>query len=490
MITAGSIHVTRRPEQLVSDDKRVILRYLDLVQPARIRSVFRRAAKVPAPEVAESLRQVKRRFSRRHKDLESTLIRNFEAVAHHVRDTGHLSDGQKLLIGAHFTMEYSIEAAALFNPSIVPHPDQDGLPSGSVRILLSLRATGEGHLSCIVFRRGVIDRRGTIALDPVPRHAYSVRPVPDRWIKKNEYRRRFANHGGQDDPVSFILKVLPDPFSIPQLRTALNRLRGSPDVGIGFKRLTQTMLWMALSNYELNFPYDCLPSEMVIFPATPYEGRGMEDVRLVRFVSRSDQVWYYGTYTAFDGLHVYPMLLETMDFRNFRISTMSGRFARNKGMAIFPRKINGQYAMLSRHDGESLHLLRSKNLYVWDAAVKLQTPKESWELLQLGNCGSPIETDAGWLVITHGVGAMRQYSIGASLLDRRNPERLIGRLRRPLLVPTSREREGYVPNVVYSCGSMIHRGRLIIPYAVSDSRTSFASVSVRSLIQRLLADGP
>jgi predicted GH43/DUF377 family glycosyl hydrolase len=228
----------------------------------------------------------------------------------------------------------------------------------------------------------------------------------------------------------------------------------------------------------------------VIFPATRHEQRGMEDLRLVRFVDAGGQVRFYGTYTAFDGRRVHPMLLETADFRSFHVTTLSGRYARNKGMALFPRPVDGAYLMLSRHDGENLYLLRSDDLYVWNRAAQLQAPAQSWELVQVGNCGSPLETDSGWIVLTHGVGPMRQYCMGASLLDLEDPSRVIGRLREPLLEPTAEEREGYVPNVVYSCGSMIHNGQLIIPYAMSDSRTAFATVPVADLLARLLGGGP
>jgi predicted GH43/DUF377 family glycosyl hydrolase len=313
--------------------------------------------------------------------------------------------------------------------------------------------------------------------------------VPDRALAKGAFLGRLRDHGLSDAPVLKVLAELPDPFTIPQLKSALRSARRTGGIAAGPKRLTQTMVWMASANYELCFPEDCLPSETVIFPATPYEGRGMEDVRMVRFEDDDGRVRYYGTYTAFDGFRIDPMLLETSDFRTFRISTLSGRYARNKGMALFPRRIDGQYVMLSRHDGENLYLLRSRDLHVWNASARLQAPRERWELVQVGNCGSPLETHRGWLVLTHGVGPLRQYSIGALLLDLRNPTRVLGRLRQPLLVPTAAEREGYVPNVIYSCGSMVHRGRLIIPYAMSDSRTSFATVSLRALVARLLDGG-
>ena len=489
-MTTKPLRVVRRTEQLLSDDKRVILRYVDFVRPRRIRSVAHRILRIPERKIPGELAKIKRRFATRHRDLEGAFRDNGVKVLRHVRDTKAITEARKLLLGAYFTMEYSIEAAALFNPSIVPHPDQGDLPAGSVRFLMSLRATGEGHISSIVFRRGVIDRSGGIVFDPPPRFAYTASPVQDPALAKEPFFRKLRDHGLSDEQVLKVLAKLPDPFTAVQLKSVLQSLRKSRPVRAGLGRLSQTMLWMASANYELCFPQDCLPSEIVIFPATPHERQGMEDVRMVRFEDDGGNVHYYGTYTAFDGLRIYPMLLETSDFSTFHVATLSGRYARNKGMALFPRKIDGHYVMLSRHDGENLHLLRSKDLHVWNASTKLQTPQERWELVQVGNCGAPLKTEHGWLVVTHGMGPLRQYCIGAALLDLREPARVLGRLRRPLLVPTAAEREGYVPNVVYSYGSMIHCGRLIIPYAMSDSWTSFATVSLETLLRHLLRDGP
>jgi predicted GH43/DUF377 family glycosyl hydrolase len=296
--------------------------------------------------------------------------------------------------------------------------------------------------------------------------------------------------GEREDLVARVLVQLPDEFSPAQLATAVGRIRKEPDIPSAFRQIASEMLWIAGANYELHYPEDCMPSETVIFPATAYERNGMEDLRLCRFVHEDTGVHYYGTYTAFDGRSLHAMLLETRDFHAFRVSTLSGRYARNKGMALFPRKVNGYYMMIGRHDGENLFLMRSSNLYVWNQSQKLQTPTEPWELVQIGNCGSPVETDRGWILLTHAVGPMREYTISATLLDRDDPSKVLGRLRRPLLRPTDEEREGYVPNVVYSCGAVLEDGHLIIPYAMSDSRTAFATVETDVLIDRLLEDGP
>ncbi len=480
----------RRPEKLISDDKRVIPRYLDFGHPPRIRSIFRRLAKVRRRDVPRMLQEVRNRFSGKHRQIEAVFRANYETVLPHIRKRPELTDSHKLLIGAYFTMEYSIESAALFNPSIVPHPDQEGVARGAMRFLMSLRATGEGHVSSIVFRRGVIGPHGGIHFDPPPRYAFSARPEEDKTFHKSHVLPKLRYRKGCQEIVERIVEDLGETFTGAQLRHAVDLARKQDGVPSKFRQVAAELDWLTHANYELHFPPDAHPAETVIFPATAHERNGIEDLRLVRFTDADGLSTYYGTYTAFDGQRIHPMLLETRDFHSFHVATLAGRYAKNKGMALFPRKIDGSYAMISRHDGESLYLLRSQHLHVWNSATRLQAPTEPWELVQIGNCGSPLETEAGWLLLTHGVGPLRQYCIGATLLDLNNPAKVIGRLRNPLMVPTDEERIGYVPNVVYSCGSVIHHGRLIIPYAMSDSRTSFAVVTVDELVQRLRACGP
>lgn len=485
-MSSKPIRITRRREKIVSDDKRVIPRYLDFGKGERIRGIFRRVRTVPIRRIPALLREVERRFAGRHRDIHEAFRRNYELASRHLRGLDELTENQKLLVGAYFTMEYSIESAALFNPSIVEHPNQSLLPDGAVRFLMSLRATGEGHLSSIVFRRGVVDARGRIEFDPPPRFAYPVYPRPDKQFDKSIFMNMLFNHRLQRDTAEGVLNGLAEQFTAGQLRRKLDQMEDDPRRPRGFRRVRETMLWLANAHYELDFPPDCLPAETVIFPATPNERNGMEDLRLVRFVHDDGRIVYYGTYTAFDGVSIYPMLLETPDFHHFHIGALAGRYARNKGMALFPRKVGGQYLMLGRHDGENVFLLRSDDLYVWNHSRKLMAPEQDWELVQLGNCGSPIETPEGWLVVFHGVGPVRRYCMSVALLDLNDPSKVLGRLSEPLLAPSDEEREGYVPNVVYSCGSMAHRGRLIMPYAMSDSRTAFATVSIRSLLERLL----
>jgi predicted GH43/DUF377 family glycosyl hydrolase len=479
--------VTRRPEVLLNDDKRVIPRYLDFGRPARIRGIFRRIMKIPESKVAGLLTEARQDFVGRHRDLEEAWKRSFREVASLMRTVPPMSDDRRLLVGAYFTMEYSIESAALFNPSIVPHPDQSGLGEGQVRFLMGLRATGEGHLSSIVFRRGVIDAETAITFDPPPRYAYTARPSADPQLSKDLFRRKLRDLGDYQKDAESLLRSLPEPFSLSQLSAALNRKLQRKSTPEHFRSVAAEMRWLAEANYSLGFPEDCHPSENVIFPATAHEQRGMEDLRLVQFTGDDGEGTYYGTYTAYDGRNTHPMLLETPDFVHFHVGTLAGRFVRNKGMALFPRKVDGYYCMLARHDGENNFLLRSHDLYQWNTSHKIQAPVDPWELVQVGNCGSPMETPEGWLVLTHGVGPMREYCIGAILLDLDEPEQVIGRLHEPLLAPTGDEREGYVPNVVYTCGAMIHGQQLIIPYAMSDARTAFATVDVDMLIAKLRA---
>jgi len=485
----STIHVTRRPEQLVPDDNRVISRFFEM-GPRRTKTTLDRVLRMTDAQVDDMLPRIWHRFSDRHNDIRSDLIQNFEQVAPHLPAGHRLSEDRKLIIGAYFTMEYSIEAAALFNPSMVMNPSQVDVPDGSVRFLMSLRATGEGHLSSIVFRRGVASAEGELQLDPPTRLAYSSRPVPDYLYNKDLFFRKLMEMKVYEEPVRMVLDELPDQFTQQQLNEVIAVQKYNPRTPRAYLTVFSDMTWLAQANYEVRFSSSAAPAEIVIFPATESERRGMEDLRLVRFTDDHGEAHYYGTYTAYDGSRILPMLLDTVDFHTFHISTLNGRYAKNKGMALFPRRIDGKYMMLSRHDGENIYLLQSTGIHFWHEAQKLLEPRYPWELVQLGNCGSPVETEAGWILLTHGVGPMRVYCIGAVLLDLHQPWKVIGRLRYPLLIPTELEREGYVPNVVYSCGAMAHNNLLIIPYAMSDSRTSFAVVRIDDLINELVNDGP
>ncbi|MBU0637750.1 MAG: glycoside hydrolase family 130 protein [Planctomycetes bacterium] len=479
------LKVTRMPEQLLSDEQRVITRPFIPGGEQRIRGILNRILNLRETEVAAELRQVIGDFGARHKDLASVFDEHFHLVSEHLDKPDELSTERRLLIGAYFTMEYSIEAAALFNPSIVPHPNQADLPAETLRFVMSLRATGEGHISSITFRTGLIGPDGQVAFDPVSRFVERAKMVKERLYHKHTYFLKLIEMGAYNDIAGAVLDQLSSHFVFTELMQAIEDAQQLAfDKGL-FEQTAAHMRWLARSNYHLSFPPDCPVSEVVIFPVTESESRGIEDARFVRFVDDDGSVQYYGTYTAYDGFRILPQMLETPNFTDFRITTLNGRYAQNKGVALFPRKIDGWYMMVSRVDNENLFIMSSRNIRFWNEAQQLQEPTYPWEFVQIGNCGSPLETDEGWLLLTHGVGPMRRYCIGAALLDLEDPSRVIGQLKEPLLAPNEKEREGYVPNVVYSCGAVIHNGLLVMPYAMSDSATSVAKMSVQDVLAQM-----
>ena len=326
-----------------------------------------------------------------------------------------------MLIGAYLTAEYSLESAALFNPSIVPHHNQRNIPAGAVRIIMSLRATGEGHVSSIVFRTGVIYSDHQIQIDPCSRFTRPVRVVPDKQFEKPLFRRKLQDIGVNDAVTDLVLDRLGDFFTAAQLEQAITEVRAAAPETLHLEESLQEIGWLAHSNYQLELPREAEASELVIFPQTINESHGIEDLRMVRFVEDDGTVTYYGTYTAFDGYHVLPQLIETRDFLRIGVHTINGACAWNKGMALFPRRIGGHYAMCSRIDGENLYIMYSDIVHFWETAELLRTPQYPWGLVQIGNCGSPLETPEGWLLLTHGVGPMRTYCIGAMLLDLNDP---------------------------------------------------------------------
>ena len=484
------IHVTRTAVRLAPDPHRVITKPFlpgEQIFPdgqSRAELIIKRILAMPEREVASTLAATQDQFADRHTGLSSILERNFAVVADHVDNPDGLSPERRLLIGAYFTHEYSIEAAALSNPSMVAAPDQLGLDPGEQRFVMSLRAIGEGHISSIEFRSGVIDAGGEILMDKPGRYVVTARrrsPIYDKHVLST----KLEELGAFNDITRMCLDPLPSHFTFEQLEAAIADLdRQGVDRAIAFQT-TKIIHWLASSNYASTFPTDSEISERVIFPAGPTESHGMEDARFVRFTDDDGTVVYYATYTAFDGIQILPQLIETPDFLFFRVATLNGSAAQNKGIALFPRKIDGRYAALSRQDNENNYLMLSDNVRFWHETERIQEPERPWELVQLGNCGSPLETEAGWLVITHGVGPLRRYTLGAILLDTEDPCRVIGHLNEPLLEPNEDEREGYVPNVLYSCGSMIHGNRLVLPYGISDVGTGIATVPLDDLLTRL-----
>jgi predicted GH43/DUF377 family glycosyl hydrolase len=422
------------------------------------------------------------RFSGHYRDLAATLDQNFEQVAHRLDSTIRVGRARRQLIGAYLTQEYALEAAALFNPSMVAHPDQAGCQPGEVRFIMSLRAVGEGHMSSIEFRTGTIGD-SVIRLDPPGRFPGTGRILPVPY-DRDLFLAKLADHDAEDENARFLFDLLPSRFTAPELSMALAELHKQRLTRGDSAALAERVRYMAASSYAVEFDEHSALSERVLWPVAPAESHGMEDARFVRFTD-GDDVIYCATYTAFDGSQVAPHMLQTSDFQTFTVSPLAGQSARNKGMAIFPRRIDGRYAALSRWDRESNAIGYSVDGRRWSEAITIQTPTRPWELIQLGNCGSPIETRAGWLVLTHGVGPMREYSIGAILLDLEHPERLIAALPEPLLVADDSEREGYVPNVVYSCGPMIHGDNIVLPYGCSDSSVRIAMVNLGQLLARL-----
>lgn len=440
---------------------------------------------MPDEVVAATLSATYEGFRARHLSLTSVLEQGFENVAHFIDRPGDLDVERRRLIGAYFTHEYSIEAAALSNPSIVPSPHQEGIKAGALRFVLSLRAIGEGHVSSIQFRSGVIDARGSVELDgttPFVTTAKRHPPIYDKPI----FITKLGELHSLSETAAWVLDPLPEQFTMKQLEAALLRAEETADQGDqDIRKVTRTIHWLASSNYESVFDVETSLSERVLFPAAPTESQGLEDARFVQFKHDDGTVTYFATYTAFDGFQILPQLIETKDFLSFRMSTLNGRAACNKGIALFPRKIAGYFTALSRLDGENNYVMRSDNVRFWHDSQTLQLPEQPWELTQLGNAGSPLETAAGWLVITHGVGPLRRYVLGAILLDLNDPTRVIGRLREPLLAPVDEERDGYVPNVVYSCGALIANDLLVLPYGYSDMGTGIATLKVDDLLAAL-----
>jgi predicted GH43/DUF377 family glycosyl hydrolase len=398
-------------------------RDLNPVDKTRANHIVERVLALDPETAASQLADVLENFQGRHRNL----LETFEARADEMEDAFATHVGftklQRQLVGAYFMHEYSFEAAALFNPSIVSHPDQSGAPKRGRRFILSLRAVGEGHISSLTFRSGSIAADGSVRVDPTARLA-----------------------------------------SIPRI---VNRISGPHG-----------------DDVELNFEPDGHISERVIFPVTDSQSNGIEDARFVEFHDDGRKT-FYATYTAYSGKAIRSELLETTDFLSFRMSPLRGAAARNKGMALFPRRIDGKYAMIGRQDNENLYLLYSDDLYAWDGGLAILKPRFAWEFVQIGNCGSPIELDDGWLLLTHGVGPVRRYSIGAVLLDKADPSKVLARSHEPLVRPDPSEREGYVPNVVYTCGAMRHNDEIILPYAVSDTFSNFATIEIAALMQAM-----
>lgn len=415
------LDIKRIDKRFMPDCSRVILKTYLPTDEERVKRIIERVLSLSEQKVEKILEKTIASFSSRHRNILEFLNDNYNKIKKYIPENIQISNNRQKLLGAYFSCEYSIQSAAFFNPSIVPHPNQENIEEGSQRVILSFRSVGEGHISSIEFRSGIIDKNCNLNFDSISRYAQKACNVMN----------------------------------------------------------------LSDSDYVLEFKADDDLSEKVIFPCAKCDCNGIEDARFVRFVNDDGSITYYATSTAYDGHNILPQLIETKDFNTFKIFSLSGKYSKNKGMALFPRKINGKYAMISRVDGENLYIMYSDNIRVWENAELIKEPESEWEFFQIGNCGSPIETDKGWVLLTHGVGPMREYSIGLVLLDIENPAKIIGNINEPLLICNSEEREGYVPNVVYSCGSLVYNGNLIIPYAMSDTCSGIATVSLSELFTNI-----
>ncbi|RJP56344.1 MAG: glycosidase [Ignavibacteriales bacterium] len=433
------MNVQKLKLRLKADPRKVIIQPLGM-NKQRTKRVIDRIIKLSNSDIDKKISEVYDAFSNRHKNFETRLQENYNRVKKIV-SIGKINRKTQQLIGAYFSKEYSIESAALFNPSIVPHPAQDKTSKGELKFVMSLRATGEGHISSIEFREGIISASGSVKI--INESAFRILPKVTAYKYKEIIDKKNIKHNSLN-------------YSKEDLMS---------------------------SNYKCMFEKNSLISERVLFPSSNAESMGMEDARFVKFTDEGNAK-YLSTYTAYNGKSFRTQLIETKDFRNYEIGTLHGNMINDKGMALFPRKIKGKYFITSRQDGENLYMMESDNLYQWDKARKILQPKQIWEFVQLGNCGSPIETKEGWLLLTHAVGPLRKYVMSAILLDLNNPYKVIAVLKEPLIEPDENEREGYVPNVVYSCGSLVHNNNLIIPYAMSDSACGFAKIELNKIFNK------
>ncbi|WP_091873596.1 glycoside hydrolase family 130 protein [Pricia antarctica] len=481
------ISVQRKNVNFYPDSSRVVARFFNNGEK-RTHELIKRVRALDPQAVNRELEHTLREFAGRHRNISQIFLRHFEEhrgpIAYLGIDESRFSQEEKLLIGSYATMEYSIESAAMFNPSIIEDFDQSFLAKGEKRVIISFRATGEGHLSSIVFRRGILDASNNFHPNRVRNHIDMANIVQKKSYDKGRFVRKLQEMNISKQYSSSIMEDLPDHFEYHQLTVAVNKVLAN-GISIDQRLALEEITWLVDSYYDIEFSRDSDISERVIFPISPSESRGIEDARFVRFTEDDGSIKIYATYTAYDGRTILPKLLSTDDFTTFRIMPMHGKAAQNKNFALFPKKINGKYAVLARVDGVNNYLMYSDRNTLWNDPIKIQEPKYPWEFTQIGNCGAPLYTEEGWLVITHGVGPMRRYCIGASLFDLDDPTKEIGRLARPLLTPLEEEREGYVPNVVYSCGSMINNGSLVLPYAVSDYSSSYATVEMEELMNAL-----
>lgn len=482
------VPITRKNIIFAPDSRRVVARYF-MNGDQRTQKMVSHIMVLDEKQVTDTLEHTLREFARRHRNISSIFFRHCEKIRDIIEgmqiNYDGLSQERKMLIGSYCTMEYAIESAAIFNPSIVEDFDQSGLEYGEKRVIISFRATGEGHISSIVFRRGILDKNNNLQVMKIGNNIDKAEIVHKTLYNKERFLMKLAEMHASDKYSTRIMQDLPDEFEYGVLKTLVTKVLSDPMIRQERRTALEEVMWLADSFYDLQFKHDSDITERVIFPISDSESRGIEDARFVRFVDDDGSDRVMATYTAYNGHVILPKFISTEDFYTFRVMPLYGVGAQNKNLALFPRKIKGKYAMLSRIDGVNNYLMYSDRPTQWNDPFILQEPRYTWEFTQIGNCGSPLWTEEGWLVITHGVGAMRRYCIGASLFDLEDPSKEIGRLKEPLLSPLEDEREGYVPNVVYSCGSIIHNKSLILPYAISDYSSTYGVVDLAELIDAL-----
>ncbi|MEH6656849.1 glycoside hydrolase family 130 protein [Leeuwenhoekiella marinoflava] len=483
------VSVERKRISFLPDSSRVVARYF-MNGELRTQNLVRRILEMSTSQVAVTLEQTLREFATRHRNITRLFSKHCENIRPIIEnmqiDFNLLSNEQKMLIGSYCTMEYSLESAAFFNPSIVEDIDQSFLQKGEKRVILSFRATGEGHISSLVFRRGILDINNDLYLTKLGAYIDMAEIAHKKFFDKQHFIKRLLEMNIEEQHSSLVMAPLPERFEYSVLKNQVANLLKDESISSSARIAYEEMMWLLESFYDLMFNKDSDLTERVIFPIAESESNGIEDARFVHFCDGAENTVIYATYTAYNGHTILPKLIATEDFYTFRIMPLRGAGAKGKNLALFPKKIKGQYAMLSRIDGVNNYLMYSDSPIVWNNPILLQQPKFPWEFTQVGNCGSPLWTERGWLILTHGVGPMRRYCIGASLFDLDDPSIELGRLEEPLLMPLEEERNGYVPNVVYSCGSIIHNQSLILPYAVSDYSSTYAVIAMDELFQALL----
>ena len=475
------MQINRSNIQLKANPNRVIINFLDLVvntnNTGRVNRLIDTVLAIPENELHTLYEEIKNNFAFRHRNFEHYLKINFKKVQPELPKDIVISEIRSLILGAYFSKEYSIQSAALFNPSMVAHPDQTGLKRGEKRFIISLRSVGENHISSIEFRSGIVDSDGNITLDMETSFSSCSEKNPAKVYSRNNILK---NTSVLNDFDQTILNVFEENFTYLDYLEKVKTNSFST-----FYKTTQATLFHILdTNYDVETDGTAPLCERVIFPNAKGESMGMEDVRFVAFTEKN-KTQYIGTYTAYDGHQISPQLIITEDFIHFKARSMYGAAVSDKGMGLFPEKIDGKYVMIGRQGGENITMMYSDDLFIWNDYEVIMRPADTWGYVQLGNCGSPIKTNEGWLLITHAVGPIRKYVLGAILLDLEDPSKIIKKLNKPLLSPNEEEREGYVPNVVYSCGSMAHEGNLILPYAMSDSASTFATINIVDLLNEM-----